>query len=84
MKNVTLFVCAAVLMTSCAGALDKAQAATDAKTYACRYIDLLDPSNPNVAKGQQLCQTAADVQLVLAAVAGQESCMEAYPAPPSP
>ncbi len=64
-----------LFLVSCFGAcsgeqLQKAQAATDAKTYTCRYLELQDASDPTVAKAQKLCRTDADVRKILASLAG--------------
>lgn len=50
--------------------LEQAQAATDAKTYTCRYLEFQDATDPRIAKGQELCRTDADVRKILAALAG--------------
>jgi hypothetical protein len=68
----------ALTMLGCTPAeLTQAQRATDARTYACSYIE--HSSNPALYKAKEVCKTSADVQQVLAATAGKEACTAAYP-----
>lgn len=69
----------ALLTLSCTPAAlndakSKAQAASDAREYACRYIEMLDSAEPRIQQAQSLCKSGAELQLVLAAAAGAEAC----------
>lgn len=76
MKHIILPIFLALACTPAAlnEATSKAQAASDAREYACRYIELLSSTEPRIQQAQGLCKSGAELQLVLAAAAGAEAC----------
>jgi hypothetical protein len=65
------------LCQSCTPAqLDRAKAATDAREYACRYLELT--TEPELAEARKRCQQGAELAEVLAVAAGPEACRAAH------
>jgi hypothetical protein len=63
--------------SSCTPAqLDQAKAATDAREYACRYLELT--TEPELAEARKRCQQGAELAEVLAVAAGPQACAEVH------